>query len=147
MVVVALQEGLPILRGDGVALVIDEIKSALDDGKDDGIFLTDHARRMRRASDFEDHVTWLGDPAFIVGPGALNGVDHNGSRVEMHLERGSRMRADKEDDLAADGIQFDQLDIMALSPLDPGQILGAGMTGERPMSGVSCGSVAHGEPS
>jgi hypothetical protein len=63
--------------------------------------------------------------------------------MEMHLERGTRMGADEQNNLAGNGIKLDQLDEMSLGPGNPGQIRGIGMTSERLMYGMSAGGVAH----
>src|ERR1700674_5319779 len=143
MVMVAFQKSLPVLGSDGFARGIEEIERALDHGENDGVLLADHARGVSGTGDFKDDVTRFRDPALIVGPGALYGIDDYGSRVEMHLQGRARLRTDEQNNLAGDGIQLDQLDEMSIGPRDPGQILRFGVAGERLMYGMGPGSIVH----
>src|SRR5437879_13913414 len=73
MIVVAFQESLPVFRGHGVALIIHKMERALDHGKNNSVFLADHAGRVRRTGAFEDCVTCFRAPARFVGPLTLDG--------------------------------------------------------------------------
>jgi hypothetical protein len=146
MIVIALQEGLPVFGGDGVAGVVNEIQRAFDDGKNDGVFLADHAGRVRGSGNLEDHVPGFRNPAFIVGPRALHGVNDDRSGMEMHLEGGARLGTNEQDDLPGDRIQLDELDEMSFGLRNPGQILRIGVAGECLMNRMSADGVGHDSP-
>src|SRR5208282_2632604 len=144
MVVVALQKGLPVFGGNRLAIIVEKVQRPFDYQKYYGVFLADHPRRMRGTGDFEDDVTRLRDPALVVRPSALHGVNDDGPRMKMHLQRCTGRRTDEQNNLPGDGIQLDQLDGMSLGPGNPRQSLGVRMTRECFMDGLSANSVAHG---
>ena len=119
IVVVALQERLPVFYADGVAGIVEKIQGAFDHGKNDRFFFADHARGVCGPGYFKNNVSGFGGPALVVGPCTLHGVNDYGAGMEMDLEGCSQLRANEENNLAGDGIEFDEFYKMAGRPGDP----------------------------